>query len=299
MSSSNPTTNRALAQSVGPLPSVDGPEAGLAVSALPIPEVKRRSKWRARSIRYGVSFGAVLVVLIVWQIVGSRINPILLSTPVKTVRAWGTLAHNGQLWSAFKIAMEDLGLGLALAIVAGIAVGIWIGRSPLAERISDPFINFFQATPLIAIVPLVVIWFGIGYEARVAVTFTLSVWSIIINTAVGVKQTPSNLLDVGRVYHLNRRQVIWQIALPNAVPSIFAGLRIGLGKALIGMMIAEMEVSITGLGALVVNYGDAFRTDYLLAGVFTASIVGVIAAALIELIRRWLFPWAGRPDEAH
>lgn len=295
MSTSNPTTKQAQSGSGATQPSADA----LALSELPPLATKGRSVGRERLIRYGVSGGAVLVVLIAWQIVGGRINPILLSTPVKTAQAWGTLVGNGQLGTAFGTAMEDLTLGLALAVIVGIASGIWIGRSPLVERITDPFINFFQATPLIAIVPLLVIWFGIGLEARVAVTFMLSVWSIIINTSVGVKQTPANLLDVGRIYHLNRWQVIWQIALPSAVPSIFAGLRIGLGKALIGMMIAEMEVSVTGLGGLVVNYGDAFRTDYLLTGVFTASIVGVIAAAVIELIRRLAFPWAGRPDQAH
>jgi NitT/TauT family transport system permease protein len=297
MSTSNSTTKKAQADSE--TASLDGTPDAPALSELPTPGPLRRSKGRERSIRYGVSLGAVLVVLIAWQIVGSHINPILLSTPIKTVQAWGTLVGNGQLGTAFGTAMEDLLVGLALAIVVGVGYGIWMGRSPIVERISDPFINFFQATPLIAIVPLIVIWFGIGFNARIAVTFMLSVWSIIINTSVGVKQTPANLLDVGRVYHLNRWQVIRQIALPSAVPSIFAGLRIGLGKALIGMMIAEMEVSVTGLGGLVVNYGDAFRTDYLLAGVFTASIVGVIAAGLIELIRRLLFPWAGRPDEAH
>jgi ABC-type nitrate/sulfonate/bicarbonate transport system permease component len=295
----NPIARRTQSESVMVLPAADRPAEALELDGLPQLDRRRRSRARERWIRFGVSFGAVLAVLIVWQIVGGRINPILLSTPIKTVQAWGTLAGNGELGTAFRIAMEDLSAGLALAIVVGIAAGIWIGRSPLVERISDPFINFFQATPLIAIVPLIVIWFGIGFEARVAVTFMLSVWSIIISTAVGVKQTPANLLDVGRIYHLNRWQVIWQIALPSAVPSIFAGLRIGLGKALIGMMIAEMEVSITGLGGLVVNSGDSFQTPDLLAAVFTASIVGVIAAAVIELIRRLAFPWAGRPDEAH
>ena len=106
-----------------------------------------------------------------------------------------------------------------------------------------------------------------------------------------MSETPANLLDVGRIYKLSRRQTIFSVALPNAVPSIFAGLRIGLGKALIGMVIAQMEISVTGLGGLVVNYGNAFKTAYLLAAIVTASLVGVIAAAGLELLRRWLFPW--------
>ncbi|MCU1492847.1 MAG: nitrate/sulfonate/bicarbonate transporter permease [Acidimicrobiaceae bacterium] len=245
-----------------------------------------RVRWK-RTLPYV----SVLIVVGLWQIIGSHINPILLSTPSATVAAFGHMISNGQLIPAFGTAMEDLWVGFGLAIVVGIATGVLMGRSEVAERVLDPYINFFQATPLIALVPLVVIWFGIGFEARIATTFILAVWSIIINTFVGVRSTPSALIDVASVYKLNRREIISKITLPNAVPYIFAGLRIALGKALIGMLIAEMEVSVTGLGGLVVNYGNSFRTAYLLAGVFTASAVGVIGVILLNLVKRWFFPW--------
>jgi ABC-type nitrate/sulfonate/bicarbonate transport system permease component len=239
---------------------------------------------------------SIVVFLAIWQIVGASVDPILFATPTKVVSAFWDLLTSGQLAPAFGKAMGDLAIGFGLAVVVGIAVGILMGRSPTAERVLNPYVNFFQATPLIALVPLVVIWFGVGLEARVAVVFMLAVWSIMINTATGVKETPGSLIDVGRVYKLSRRQAIMTIALPNAVPSIFAGLRIGLGKALIGMVIAQMEISITGLGGLVVNYGNAFKTAYLLAAIVTASMVGVVAAAGLELLRRWLFPWTKKGD---
>jgi NitT/TauT family transport system permease protein len=254
------------------------------------PRVLRRER-RIKRLVFCLPVVSVAIFLGIWQWIGSRTDPILLATPTKTVRAFWDLVTSGQLGPAFGTAMEDLGTGYALAAVAGIAVGVVVGRSPIVERIFNPYINFFQATPLIALVPLIVIWFGVGFEARVSVTFMLAVWSIIINTATGVKETPSSLLDVSRVYKLNRWQVITKVALPNAVPSIFAGLRIALGKALIGMVIAQMEISVTGLGGLITNYGNAFKTAYLLAAVFTASLVGVIAAAVLEILRRWLFPW--------
>jgi NitT/TauT family transport system permease protein len=232
----------------------------------------------------------------IWQIIGAHVNPILLTTPTKVAQAFWDLLTSGQLAPAFWTAMRDLALGYGLAAVVGIGVGLALGRSPVLERILNPYINFFQATPLIALVPLVVIWFGVGLEARVAVTFLLAVWSIIINTATGVKETPPALLDVGRIYKYNRLRVILNIQLPNAVPSIFAGLRIALGKALIGVMIAQMEISVTGLGGIVINYGNAFKTAYLLAGVVTVSIVGVVAAMLLELIRKRVFPWTEQQD---
>jgi ABC-type nitrate/sulfonate/bicarbonate transport system permease component len=247
---------------------------------------KREALWRR-----GLPLLSVLVFLGVWQTLGRSIDPILLATPTAVIQAFGDLLGNGQLWPAFLTAMGDLAVGYGAAIVVGIAVGILMGRSQTVERILNPYVNFFQATPLIALVPLVVIWFGVGFKARVVVTFLLALWSVIINTATGVKQTPDSLIDVGRIYKFNRRQTVLTIALPNAVPSIFAGLRIALGKALIGVIIAQMEISVTGLGGLVVNYGNAFKTAYLLAGIITASLVGVVAAVGLELLRKWLFPW--------
>jgi ABC-type nitrate/sulfonate/bicarbonate transport system permease component len=234
---------------------------------------------------------SVVVFLAAWQVVGGHVDPILFATPTNVALAFWDLLQTGELGPAFGTAMGDLATGYLLATVVGIGVGVVMGRSPAIERVLNPYVNFFQATPLIALVPLVVIWFGVGFEARVTVTFMLAVWSIIINTATGVKETPPSLIDVGRVYKLSRWQVITGIAIPNAVPNIFAGLRIALGKALIGMVIAQMEISVTGLGGLIINYGNAFKTAYLLAAVCTASLVGVIAAAVLELIRRWVFPW--------
>lgn len=256
------------------------------------PAQRGGSHWFQR----GLPYISVLVFLVAWQLVGEHINPILLATPIATAKAFWDLLTLGQLGPAFGTAMGDLGIGYGLAVVVGVAVGILMGRSRTAERVFNPYINFFQATPLIALVPLIVIWFGVGLEARVAVTFVLAIWSIIINTATGVKETPDALIDVGRVYKFSRLQQVSRVALPHAVPSIFAGLRIALGKALIGMVIAQMEVSVTGLGGLIVDYGNAFKTAYLLAALFTASAVGMIAAALLEVLRRWWFPWTAGDD---
>jgi NitT/TauT family transport system permease protein len=254
------------------------------------------ARQRSRRLRAILPIASVVVFLAVWQVVGGRVDPILFATPTEVAKAFWDLLRTGQLGPAFGSAMGDLATGYILAVVVGIAVGVVMGRSPIVERVLDPYVNFFQATPLIALVPLVVIWFGVGFEARVTVTFMLAVWSIIINTATGVKETPPSLIDVGRVYKLSRWRVIIGIAIPNAVPNIFAGLRIALGKALIGMVIAQMEISVTGLGGLITNYGNAFKTAYLLAAVCTASLVGVIAAAALEVVRRTVFPWTQGED---
>lgn len=246
----------------------------------------------------GIQLLSVAVFLVIWQIAGSHTNPILLATPTAVAAAFADMIAKGELQSGFVIATEDLVTGYLLAVVLGVGVGLVMGRNRTLEQILNPYINFMQATPLVALVPLIIIWLGIGFPARVAVVFILSFWSVIINTATGVKTVPRVLVDVARVYHFSERRVMRDIALPNAVPHIFAGLRIALGKALIGMVIAEMEVSIVGLGGLLADYGESFKTAYLMAGIVTASLVGVFTAIFLEWSLGRFFPWVAATSAA-
>lgn len=235
---------------------------------------------------------SVLVFLGLWQLIGSRINPILLATPSAVGRAFYDIIDTGVLGSAFLRAMEVLAVGFGLAAVVGIATGVLMGRSQSASRVINPYVSFFQATPLIALTPLVVIWFGIGFQAEVAITFLLAVWSVIINTAEGVGNTPTILLDMAKIYHAKERSVVSNVAVPHAIPYIFAGLRIGLAKGLIGVIIGEMDVSLKGLGGLIQNFGDAFQTAPLLAAIISSSLVGVIGTIFLEVLRRRVAPWS-------
>ena len=237
---------------------------------------------------------SVIVFLAIWQVFGSTINPILLATPSAVAKAFVEIVQDGSLVPAFLHAMEVLAIGFALAAVVGIATGILMGRSDAARRVLNPYVSFFQATPLIALTPLVVIWFGIGLQAELAITFLLAVWSIIINTEEGIRNTPSTLLDMARIYQASRWSVIRNIAVPFAVPYIFAGLRIGLAKGLIGVIIGEMDISLKGLGGLIQNYGDAFLTAQLMAAIISSSLVGVLGTVILEVVRRRIAPWAER-----
>jgi NitT/TauT family transport system permease protein len=239
---------------------------------------------------------SVVVFLGIWQIAGAHVNPILLATPTRVWSAFVSLIQSGTLGPAFLRAMEVLAVGFAIAAVVGIAVGILMGRSSIARRILNPYVSFFQATPLIALTPLVVIWTGIGFNAEVLITVLLGVWSVIINTSEGVRNTPKTLLDMARVYHASELSVVRHVAVPNAVPYIFAGLRIALAKALIGVIIAEMDISLKGLGGLIQNAGDAFQTAPLLAAIICSSVVGVIGTIILEVLRRRIAPWAASSD---
>ncbi|GAA2085970.1 ABC transporter permease [Pseudolysinimonas kribbensis] len=268
------------------LSPVQDPEAPAEPSAL---RTFLRRRWTLPIL-------SVVVFLIVWQIVGMNLNPILLATPGSVAVALGELVVNGQLGFAFLRAMGALGAGFGIAAVVGIGVGLLMGRSIVAYRVINPYVSFFQATPLIALTPLVVIWAGIGFPAEVVITFLLAVWTVIINTSEGTRNTPPILLDMASVYHAKESSVVRNVALPHAVPYIFAGLRIALGKALIGVIIGEMSISLQGLGGLIVDFGDSFQTAKLLAAIITSSIVGVVGTIIIEILRRYIAPWSQTVD---
>jgi NitT/TauT family transport system permease protein len=243
---------------------------------------------------------SVIVFLGVWQMVGSQVSPLTFATPSAVVAALYDLALNGQLLSSFDTAMADFSLGFVIAVLIAIPLGTLLGVSRIAERALNPYINFTQAMPSIAAVPLMVVWFGVGYPARVVTVIWLAILPILINTHAGTRSTPASLRELASIYKLGWFTRIRRIVLPCAMPYIFAGLRRGLGLGLVGMMIAEMDISVNGLGGLVINYGDELRTSYLLGAICISAIVGVITVAVLEIIRRSFFGWidavAGRDN---
>lgn len=260
-------------------------DAGMTGTGARSPSSRRRIR------KLGVQILSLGVFFSLWQVAGMTSDPVLFATPVRVVSAFVDLVSKGILHTALITALKDLGMGLGLAIVVGITVGIAMGRNVDVENALNPYVNFMQATPVIALVPLLIIWFGIDTKTRVAVVFIFSVWAIIISTQAGVKGTPRALMEVARVYHLSEWRIIREITLPNAVPVIWAGLRIALGKALIGMVVAELLVSIVGVGKLVSDYGQTFQTAYLLAAILSTSLIGVVAAGLLHWSLARFFPW--------
>jgi NitT/TauT family transport system permease protein len=244
----------------------------------------------------GIQLLSVVIFLGIWQIAGSHVNPILLATPTRVWHAFLNLINDGTLGPAFARAMEVLGTGFGIAAAAGIIIGVLMGRSTIARNVLNPYVSFFQATPLIALTPLVVIWTGIGFESEVLITVLLAVWSIIINTSEGIRNTPVNLLDMARVYRSSELSIVRNVAVPHAIPYIFAGLRIGLAKGLIGVIIGEMDISLKGLGGLIQDSGDAFQTAPLLAAIVCSSLVGVAGTIVLEVLRRRIAPWSTSSD---
>jgi NitT/TauT family transport system permease protein len=187
--------------------------------------------------------------------------------------------------------LRTLVLGYAAGAVFGVLAGLVIGRYPDVEAALDWLVNALYATPLVALIPLVILWFGLGFTAKLFIVFLFTLFPVLINTSIGVKNVSRSLIDVGVAFVANERQIFTKIILPGSLPYIMAGLRLGIGRAIIGMVTAEFFTAISGLGGLVVKYGNQFRTDEMLVPVLILMALGIVLTATLQRAEQWIAPW--------
>jgi NitT/TauT family transport system permease protein len=233
----------------------------------------------------------VIVFLAAWEIYGRSLNPILLSYPTAVTLAFVELVRNGQLVTALFQSVQPLVIGFVIALAAGIGVGVLTGRNRLAYLALDPFLTALYATPSVALIPLIMLWFGLGFAAKVVIIFLSCFFSITINTYAGVRNVSRSHVDVVRAYGANDRQILTKVVLPSALPFVMAGIRIAVGRGVIGMVVAEFFTALRGLGALIVVFSNAFATAKLFVPVITLSVLGVGLTSLAKMIEHRLTPW--------
>jgi ABC-type nitrate/sulfonate/bicarbonate transport system permease component len=234
---------------------------------------------------------SVVVVLVGWEVFGRQIEPLFMSYPTAISTSAFEMIRSGELPAAFFDSLGTLLLGFLIAAVLGIAIGLLIGRYRTVEAATDWLVNALYATPLVAIIPLVVLWFGLGFSAKLFIVVILAIFPILINTAAGVRNVPPPLLDVGFAFAATERQLFTKFILPAALPYMMTGLRLGVGRAIIGMVVAEFFTAITGLGALIVKYGNQYDTAAMFVPILTLMLLGVTLTALMRRIESWIAPW--------
>src|SRR5580692_10799480 len=191
--------------------------------------------------------------------------------------------------------------GYGLAIVVGVPLGLVIGRFWIAEAALGMLVTGGYAMPLVALVPLLVLWFGLGFAVKAAVIFLMSVFPICINTWLGVKSVPKTLIDVGKSLVASDTVILRRIVLPATLPYIMAGIRLAVGRAVVGMVIAEFFTTISGLGAIIINSANNFDTATMFVPIMVLMVMAVGLNSLIGFIEHWVAPWqaeiAGREAE--
>jgi NitT/TauT family transport system permease protein len=246
--------------------------------------------WWARPALF--RYGFVVLILIVWQLVAPFISPIFFTSPAKIAQAFYDTTVSGELPYFLWQSLQVMFYGLAIAIVVGIALGVAMARIRWLDWALDLPINALYATPLVAVVPLLVLWFGIYLKAKIIVVFLFAVFPLLINTYQGVRECDKNMLEVAQSFRSSEWRTWQDVLLPFAVPYIIAGIRLAIGRGLIGMIIAEFYTTISGLGFMITKYANVFAMDKTFVPVIVLMILGVSLTSLLKWFGRRIAPWS-------
>jgi NitT/TauT family transport system permease protein len=237
---------------------------------------------------------AVFVFLIIWELVGNvyqLINPMFMSAPSLIFKAAVGLVSSGEIWNDLRVSGIELFWGYTLSVAFGIPFGIMVGWYKRASHIFDPFINAMNATPRVALLPLVIIWLGIGVLSKVGIIFLGAVFPILINTRDGVKTTPHNLLTAARSFGASEWMLFKTVVLPSTLPFILTGLRLATGRALVGVMVGELYAATAGIGFMITVAGATFQTDKVFVGVLIFAVSGMVLMEALTKIERRFDKW--------
>jgi ABC-type nitrate/sulfonate/bicarbonate transport system permease component len=237
---------------------------------------------------------SVATFLILWELVGNTfqlINPMFMSAPSLIWKAAVQLFGSGEIYNDLYVSGVELFWGYALSALVAIPFGIMVGWYKKMSYIFDPFINAMNATPRVALLPLVIIWLGIGILSKVGIIFLGAVFPIMINTRDGVKTTPYNLLTAARSFGASEWLLFKTVVLPSTIPFILTGMRLGLGRAIVGVMVGELYAATAGIGFMITVAGATFQTDKVFVGVLIFALTGMIGMELLTRVERRFDKW--------
>jgi len=257
-----------------------------------------------------LGLAALLVVLIVWEGLGRgwwadlltpllgrsaealRLKPIFVSSPsAVAASAWSLFVTKGTIWPHLAVSGLELALGLGLALLVGVPLGLVCGRYRLISHAVAPFVSALNATPQVALLPLVVLWIGTGLAARVFIIFLLAVLPLFINAHAAVRTTDPRLLTVARSFAASEAFLFRSIIVPSATPFLLAGLRLAIGRGMIGIVVGELTGAAIGVGFMINRAGATFETDLVFVGVFTIVAAGLLLTDLVRRIEAAVGVW--------
>ena len=269
---------------------IDEQSAPSRSSLQPIPQRILRALTRPRVYRSLISLA---VLLIGWELVGRFVlTNKLFFVPLSDVAvAFVQLTLNGELEKNIAASFTAIGYGMALAIVIGISFGILLGASRIVADYTEAYINALYSTPLVAVAPLLILWLGIGIGSKIAVVFLISVFPILISTASGVRNVDAHFLDVAKAFGATRSQVVFKVLIPAGLPFVLTGVRLAIGRAIVGVVIGELFGANAGLGYLIYTAGQTFDVPALFVGVICLAFAGVSLTWLLQKVETRLIRW--------
>lgn len=243
-------------------------------------------------------FVAGVSILLVWELVVRVFAPAYVARPTGILAAIPKTVIDPVFLSAAAQTLTAVAQGLLIAIVIGTLLGLFIGRSVIADRMLRHYVNGFYAVPMIVILPLVSLWFGYTSTARLATVVFASLFSIIVNVSDGARAVPREYLEVSRSFRAGRFRSLFEIVLPSALPYFLAGVRLAAGRALIGAVVAEFFTSINGLGQYIQLMSRTFRHDEAFVAVILLAAFGVGIDLVMQGATRRYLPWYRRDERS-
>lgn len=236
---------------------------------------------------------SVAVFVAGWEIVGQSgiINPLFISSPSRVAGAFAEIIADGSIWNHLRTSFTEFIIGYGMAVLLGIGLGVLMGWYSTIDDLLNPLVAAMYATPSIAFMSLLIIWFGVSILSKVAVIFLFAFFPTLINTMAGIKAIDSQLVKVARSYGASDANLFKTVAIPGAVPFILTGLRLALARGLIGVFVAEMYASTAGVGYLITNAGAMFKTDLVLAGVLIFTGTGIAASEILKRVESHFDAW--------
>jgi len=236
---------------------------------------------------------SILVGLVIWEILTRLLleNELLIPPPTSVIRSFWNLTFFGQLNKHFAATLIEFSYGFTTACIAGIVIGYFMGKHKWFDEIMDPWIATLYSIPIITVVPLIIIWFGIGMISKVIVVFKITAVAIILNTAAGIKNLDPVWLELAKSLRLSTWETTYKIRFPGALPYIITGMRLGVGRALLGVVVAELMAANAGLGYMLRDSSETWDSPKLFVTVILLAAIGLVSFNLIKRLEQRMAPW--------
>ena len=254
--------------------------------------VSRMGSWQ-KTYPNWVSIVSILCLLALWELIcqSGVVSSLFLPAPSSIIKALLEMIADGEIGISLAASLYRILAGFFIGSLIGLAVGLVTGTSALMDKIGTPIVNAIYPIPKIALLPLFILWLGIGELSKVTIIALGVFFPVAMNTYSGVKNVDTLLLKVAASFNASWWMTMKSVVLPNALPMIFAGLRLAAGTSLLLLVAAEMIAAQVGIGALILHYGDLMITDRLMAGVIVLSLLGLVFNLILQFVERKAIPW--------
>src|SRR5512132_814506 len=251
------------------------------------------SRWYRRNERAVLSVAGIVSFIAAWQIGADAglIDKFFFSSPLDVLAAGAAEVQKARFWEDVKISAIELGVGTLIALVTSVPIGIAIGWYRRVSLTFDPWLNFFNALPRVALIPLVVLWAGLGVEMKTIIVFFGGFFSIVLPTVEGVRTVDRQFLDVARSFRAPQRLIFTSLVIPGTLPFIVSGIRLAVGRVLAGVIIAEFYAQTSGLGVMIARSASTLQSDRMLFGVLIFTILGIGLTEGIGIAERYFQRW--------